>query len=90
MDPGMEALILAEIADLKRMPEFAERIRSFKPEPDPMQIKMQELQIALLEAQIANEQSKATKNNADAMATEVDAAMEADGTKHQRNTRRGH
>lgn len=85
MDPGLEQIILSEIADLKRMPGLAERIRSFKPEPDPMQVKIQELQIALLEAQVANEQSKAKKNNAEAMATEVDAAMEADGTKHQRN-----
>lgn len=85
MEPGMQAIILAEIADLKRMPHLAERIRSYKPEPDPMQIKMQELQIALLEAQIETERSKAAENYADAEAKAQDTAMEADGTKHQRS-----
>ena len=85
MDPGLRSIIMAQIMELKRMPELAKSVREYQPQPDPMQIKMQELQIALLEAQIETEKSKATKNNADAENTALDTELEVTGTKHQRN-----
>lgn len=66
MDAGMSRMVLADIARLRKMPDLAKRIESFKPEPDPMQQKLQELQMQLLMAQIANEQSKAQLNMAQA------------------------
>lgn len=84
MDPGLRSIIMAEIMELKRMPELAQNVRSYQPQPDPMQVKMQELQITLLEAQIETERSKAAKNNADAENTALDTELEVDGTKHQR------
>lgn len=35
-DFGLVQMILADIADLKRMPALAERVRQFKPQPDPL------------------------------------------------------
>lgn len=66
-DPGMTRMILADIARLRKMPDLAKKIEAFKPEPDPMQQKMAELQVELLMAQIATEQSKAMLNQAQAL-----------------------
>ena len=53
MDAGMRNMILADIARLRRMPELAYRLESYKPEPDPMQQQLQELQMAKLQAEVA-------------------------------------
>lgn len=58
-------LILAEIADLMKMPYLSQKIRDFKPTPDPLAQRKAELEIALLEAQVANEQAKAQENAVD-------------------------
>ncbi len=65
MDPGLQSMLLAQIARLKKMPELAKRIEEYKPEPDPAAEKVKELQAALLEAQVKNEQAKGTENQAD-------------------------
>lgn len=85
MDPGLRGVILAEIADLKRMPHLALQIRSYKPEPDPMQQEIQMMQLELLKAQVFTEKAKGEKAMADAEATRQDSAMEADGTKHKQS-----
>lgn len=68
--------ILAEIAKLKRMPELAEMLESFKPTPDPLAQKIKELEIAKLEMELAKLQSEVDLNKARA---EREAAM-ADAT----------
>lgn len=85
MDPGLRQVVLGEICDLKRMPHLAEQIRVYKPEPDPLQVKMQELQIALLEAQIKEVESQAAKNFADAENKAMETELESTGTKHAQN-----
>ncbi len=84
MDPGLSQVILSEIADLKRMPALAERIRSYEPKPDPLAQKMQELQIVQLEQQIALEEAKTMKTTAEAENIALDTQMDADGTSHER------
>jgi hypothetical protein len=54
-------MILSDIAKLRKMPDLAKRIESFKPEPDPVAQKMQELEIAKIEAEIAEIRAKAEK-----------------------------
>lgn len=49
MDHGMRTILLSEIAILKRMPKLAKQIRDYQPQPDPMQVKIQELEIQKLE-----------------------------------------
>lgn len=91
--------ILAEIADLKRMPTLAHAIRNFTPQPDPLAQKKAELEIAKLEAEIAEEQAKAELSRAraqEAMAQaralssnadlrDLDFLEQESGTKHLRD-----
>ncbi len=59
MDPELSKMILADIARLRKMPDMAQRILSYQPEPDPMQVQQQQLEMKLLEAKIMTEQAKA-------------------------------
>lgn len=92
MDSGITMLILSEIAELKRMPELANKIKTFKPEPDPMQEKLKELEIAKLELELAEIQSSIAVNNAKAKQlsstadkTDLDYVEQETGTKHARD-----
>lgn len=58
-------LILSKIARLRKLPDLAKQIEEYEPQPDPMQQRIAELQIQLLEVQVANEASKAEKNTSD-------------------------
>ena len=66
MGPSFAQLILADIARLRKMPDLAKKIEQYKPQPDPMAQKMQELDIALKEAQVRNEVAKGAENEIDA------------------------
>lgn len=43
-------MILADICDLKRMPELAKKLRDYKPQPDPMAQKAAELDLQIKQA----------------------------------------
>lgn len=58
-DPGMTKMILADIARLRKMPDMAKKIEDYEPQPDPVQQKMQQLELAKLEAEIQEIQAKA-------------------------------
>ena len=73
MPPEMTNMVLSEIATLKRMPELAERIKNFKPEPDPMAVQMQQLELQKLQAEIDEVNSKTELNRAKARAEASDA-----------------
>lgn len=66
MDIEMTKMILADIARLRKMPDLAHRIEQYAPQPDPLQQAKAELEIALLQAQIATEQAKAASLGATA------------------------
>lgn len=84
MDPGLRSVILAEIADLKRMPHLAERILSYQPQPDPFQIEMQKLQLAKLQAEVETEMAKAEEARARAAKIFEETDEMATGLKHER------
>lgn len=65
MDPELSKMILSDIANLRKMPDMAKKIEAYTPQPDPMAVKKAELEIALLEAQVMNENFKARENEAD-------------------------
>lgn len=65
MDPEMSKMILSDIAKLRKMPELAEKIENYSPQPDPVAQKKAELEIALLEAQVRNEVAKGRENEVD-------------------------
>lgn len=92
LDPMITTYILAEIADLKRMPALAEKLRQWKPKPDPLAEQMKQLQVQ--EQQLKNQklQSEILLNQAKTQDTQtgtqidlMDAQQELDGTKHQRD-----
>lgn len=92
MEPGMRNEVLAKIADLKRMPDLADRIRNYKPEPDPLQQKMQELEIKKVELEIAKLEAEVLAINAKTEETlakkqniEADTLADVSGVKHDRD-----
>lgn len=58
-------MVLIKIAQLRKIPDLADAIQNYQPQPDPMQQQLQQLQLQLLQAQIANEQAKAAENATD-------------------------
>ena len=69
MDLEFSKLIWADIARLRKMPELAERIETYQPQPDPLEQAKAQKEMELLDAQIMKEQALANKHNADAEAT---------------------
>lgn len=66
MPMEMTQLILSKIATLRKMPDLAKQIRDYQPPPpDPMVVQNQQLQNAMLEAQVGNERAKAEENKVD-------------------------
>lgn len=65
MGPAFSQVILADIAKLRKMPDLAKKIAEFEPTPDPLEQKRVELELALLEAQVMNEQAKGQENQVD-------------------------
>lgn len=91
MDPSITMMILAEIADLKRMPELAKKLRSWKPQLTPEQEQMQQLQLEEAKLKVEELRSKIALNNAkaeEALANKdqknLDYVEQDTGTKHAR------
>lgn len=84
MDPGMTQLLLRDIARLRKMPELAHQIENYQPQPDPVAQKMQELEVAKLEAEIQKINSEAQENIAQANAHGA-KAREANANADQSN-----
>lgn len=68
MDIDFMKMILAKIARLRKMPDLAEQIQKYTPQPNPLAEMKAQMEIKLLEAQIAKEQALAQKHVADAEA----------------------
>lgn len=66
MDPDLRKIVLSEICKLRKMPDLAKRIMDYQPQPNPVNQKLQELEIAKIEAEIAEIQAKTQKTLADA------------------------
>jgi len=66
MDPAMTQMILRDIARLRKMPELAESIENYQPQPDPFQQQMQQLEVAKAQAEVAKIESETAENYAQA------------------------
>ena len=58
-------ILLAEQADLKKMPHLAKEIRGYTPKPDPMAQQMKQLELQKMQVEIAERASRAEENKAD-------------------------
>ena len=89
MDSSITMMILSEIAELKRMPVLAEKLRTYQPQPDPLAVQEKQLEIEKLKAEIAKLQSETMKNQAmagkaqtEAQGQAIDNVLTESGVKH--------
>jgi hypothetical protein len=75
-DPDMVKMILADIARLRKMPDFAHRVENFQPQPDELAQKKAQLEVELLQAQIARENAHAASYQSKAQLDGVKAVTE--------------
>jgi hypothetical protein len=71
-DPEIAKMMMAEMFKLNRMWDMAARIEKYQPQPDPVQQKAQELELAKLQAEIDKLKSEAQHNLSRAAENEVD------------------
>jgi hypothetical protein len=92
MDPTMTVMILTEIAELKRMPALAQKLRSWQPPPpDPMKQQEAQLELQKMQAEVQRIQAETELNKAkialvtaNAHSTNLDALEQETGTAHAR------
>ena len=65
-DPEVRRMILSDICRLRKMPDLAKKIQDYQPQPDPVMQKKMELELAILESQIAENNARAAKYHAEA------------------------
>lgn len=92
VDQTITLSLVAKIAELKRMPDLAHELRTWRPQPDPMEEQLK--QLAIQKAQLENEelQSKIALNMAKAKEAassgdlkDLDYLEQESGTKHARD-----
>jgi hypothetical protein len=91
-DWSFTALILSEIARLKRMPDLAHKIATFQPQPDPFAQQMQQLQLKKEQSEIDRNEAQAQLYQAQARTTGTQGDLnnlnyveQETGTKHARD-----
>lgn len=62
VDFNITKILLAENARLRKMPDLAKRIEEFEPQPDPLAVQQQQLEIQLLQAKLQNELAQSQLN----------------------------
>lgn len=75
-DPKIRTMVLADICRLRKMPDLAQRLESYQPQPDPLVQEKAQLEIELLKAQIANERAKAMSYQASAQLDQAKVGTE--------------
>lgn len=95
LEPQMKMMMLAEMAELKRMPKLANDFRNWKPTPDPLVEELKQLQVESEKMKILELQSKIRLNEAKAAETlaskdqkDLDFVEQETGTKHERDMER--
>jgi len=88
MDSQVSMTILSEIAELKRMPELAETLRTWEPQRDEemeaLQREQAQLQVELLKSQIEMNKARTMEAQAQAQESMVNTQEIASGSKHQK------
>ena len=87
--------VLAEIADLKRMPDLAQKLRTYKPEPSPEQQEMAKLEVeekralvAKIMSEVAMNEAKAEESKSKKDALDLNYVEQDTGTHHARDMER--
>ncbi len=64
-DPGIRKMLLSELFRLRQMPEMAKQIEEYQPQPDPIEARLRELEVAYREAEINDKNARAEENKVD-------------------------
>jgi hypothetical protein len=75
-DPGVTFMIMADIARLRKMPELAHKLENYQPQPDPMQQRIQQLEMLKLETEIKVMLGKVDESQAAAILDQAKALTE--------------
>ena len=91
MDQSLYMLILADIARLKNMPELAQKLAHWQPQPNPIQEQLQQLQLQnqqlqnqLLQSQVQLNESRSSNYGAEVQQKNLDTQEQATGVTHAR------
>lgn len=76
LDSSINYQILANIAELKKMPSLAQTLREYKPQPNPAQ----DLEMQKLQSEVALNQAKAQQLGIEAQVAQAKAQFEIQGT----------
>lgn len=82
MDQGMRNLVMSQIAKLQRMPDLAEQMENYEPQPDPFVEEMKKLEMEKLVSEIEERKSRTIENAAQTALAEAktrDLSSGADG-----------
>jgi hypothetical protein len=72
VDPAITQELMAQILDLSRMPDQAEKIRTYKPEPDPMEQQIKQLQLENMVLENQKLKSEIQRNTSIANENDID------------------
>ena len=93
--PQAALQLIAEIAELKRMPEVAKNLRNFRQEPSEHEMMMQQLELEKMQLEVEKLRSEIARNMADAQhkgakgeKEALDTYEQGSGIKHQRDLER--
>ncbi len=74
-DPGIRKLLMAQIMKLHKMPDVAQAIEEYEPQPDPFVEEMKQLEMDKLRAEIEERLSRARENAVDIRLKNANAAL---------------
>ena len=83
MDPEEAKLVRAEIYKLQKMPDLADKILSYQPQPDPVQQEMQQLQLERMRLENIKLQSEIEERNSRAIENQVDVELKQAKTQNE-------
>ena len=83
MDPEEAKLIRAEIYKLQKMPDLADKVLSYKPEPDPIQEQMAQLQLERLQLENQKLKAEIEERNSRAIENQVDVELKQAKTQNE-------
>ena len=83
MDPEEAKLVRAEIYKLQKMPDLADKVLSYKPEPDPIQEQMAQLQLERLQLENQKLKAEIEERNSRAIENQVDVELKQAKTQNE-------
>ena len=83
MDPEEAKLVRAEIYKLQKMPDLAEKVLNYQPQPNPMQQEMQQLELERLRLELEKLKSEIEERRSRAVENAVDVEFKQARTQNE-------